>query len=584
MKYKTHLCYISAIIFFCLAVAAAAAYGAYGDHDGPYGENDGIHGGNRLEPSQYPPADPGILGWATKVVAYDRSPDVTHGTPEVVLGQPGGTFDVFSLGDGGWIIVAFDRPVANLPGPDFAVWENGFISRQPGDLNHLWAELMFVEVSTNGQDFVRFPSINMVPQALGGFSCLDPTYIHNVAGKHPNGNDGRDEGTPFDLDALSGDPMVLDGTVDLSRINFVRLIDVVGDGSTTDSLGHAMFDPYPTPFGTGGADLDAVGVLSFSTELGPHPILISPADGAGDIELMPQLESSSITVPVGDSHIRSQWQISPTNDWSHPPAFTADIHSTTQLTTLRVPYYVLDEGQSYYWRVRYHYQQGAPSEWSPPCSFTTHVLSAEEKDDDNEDGVPDSQQNVIITDLDALDGEDSVQPNIKTLRTQVGDVHAGLKIPANVLAIERLRSMDPSYIAVAVATPDNMTFGVLEFKLEVNVGDTVTVDIYLSEIFSSDDQWFIFAPQKGWVDFSANTTIAPVGDGRTRITIVLTDGGPGDADGIANGWIIDSGGLVKSSAADNTPTPAGDDEPSTDSGSSGGGGCFIDQILYHIRH
>ncbi|OEU75727.1 MAG: hypothetical protein BA864_06625, partial [Desulfuromonadales bacterium C00003093] len=252
------------ILFSLITIAITPfAYGAYGDHDGPYGENDGIHGGNCLSPENYPPVDSRIKGWATSVVDYWRPEGLTPGDPEMVLGQPGGTFHVLSLGDGGWIIVTFDRTIANGPGPDFVVWENGFVSRTPGfDPGMLWAELMFVEVSSDGSHFVRFPSVCLNPDPMGGFGCIDPTYYHNVAGKHPNGNDGRDEGTPFDLNDLHDDPLVIDGTVDLNNIQYVKLIDVIGDGSTYDSLGNPMWDPYPTPFGTGGADLDAVAVLN----------------------------------------------------------------------------------------------------------------------------------------------------------------------------------------------------------------------------------------------------------------------------------------------------------------------------------
>jgi len=236
----------------------SSAYGAYGYHDGPYGEDDGIHAGYQI--GGIP--DPNIKGWATEVVDYWRPDGINFGTPDLVLGQPAGTFHVFSLGDGGWMTIAFDQVIVNGAGPDFAVWENGFINVSVPPLGMLWAELMFVEVSSNGSDFARFPSVCQNPAPMGGFDCIDPTYYHNVAGKHANGNDGRDEGTPFDLDDLLSDPLVTQGLLDLNDIQYVKLIDVVGDGSTFDSLGNPMWDPYPTPFGTGGADLDAICVLN----------------------------------------------------------------------------------------------------------------------------------------------------------------------------------------------------------------------------------------------------------------------------------------------------------------------------------
>lgn len=581
--------YIASIITSFIFIAVPSVYAAYGDFDGPYGHNDGIHGGNRLDPAAFPAVDPLIIGWATGVVDFHRNAGIEHGAPEDVLGQPGGTFDVFALGDGGWITVSFDAPFVNISGPDFAVWENGFISGQAAELGLLFSELMYVEVSTNGVDFVRFPSINGVPQPIGGFGCLDPTYIHNVAGKHPNGNDGRDEGTPFDLEDLSDDPLVLDGTVDLNSISFVRLIDVVGDGSTVDSNGQPMYDPYPTPFGTGGADLDAIGVLGPSAAPA-KPILTHPENGADQVELTPQLTTSPFSDPDGDAHQYSQWQISVGSDWGIADDFIADITSETQLTALHVPIDMLAESQTYYWRVRFYDQHNSASHWSETFSFTTHVLLPSEKEDDDGNGVPDSQQNVIIEDLDSTDGDDRLQPDIKTLHTVVGDQDAGLKIPSTVLAIERFRSIDPSILGDLADLPESMPFGVLGFKLKVPVGGTINVDIYLSESLTQDHSWYRYTPQKGWQNYSANTTITPLEDPITRITLLLTDGGPGDADGTANGWILDSGGPVGPSSTPDDPTP---DDPTPDDptpndptseddaqepgggGGGGGGGCFI---------
>ena len=45
-------------------------------------------------------------------------------------------------------------------------------------------------------------------------------------------------------------------------INFVRLVDIVGDGRTTDSNGNPIFDAFSPNNATGGFDLDAVGVLN----------------------------------------------------------------------------------------------------------------------------------------------------------------------------------------------------------------------------------------------------------------------------------------------------------------------------------
>ncbi len=55
------------------------------------------------------------------------------------------------------------------------------------------------------------------------------------------------------------------------------------------------------------------------------------------------------------------------------------------------------------------------------------------------------------------------------------------------------------------------------------------------------------------------------------MTVELQDGGYGDSDGLANGIIVDPGGVV---AADSTSPPPAATQGGGGSG-GGGGGCFI---------
>lgn len=149
----------------------------------------------------------------------------------------------------GYLTVTFPNGIRNGQGHDFAVFENGFVF--PSD-PFLLAELAFVEVSTDGTSFARFPSLSTnttwagtFGQSFGGF---DSTKIHNLAGKHAAGF-----GTPFDLDDLLNDPLVLGGTVDLSNIQYLRLVDIPGNGAFQDSLGNPILDAWLTS-GTGGFD------------------------------------------------------------------------------------------------------------------------------------------------------------------------------------------------------------------------------------------------------------------------------------------------------------------------------------------
>jgi hypothetical protein len=202
-----------------------------------------------------------MTGWATSVVQVVRGPlDVaspgagfaSFGVDENMLGAAtGDPGDVVSLGDGGSASLYFDSGISNGPGDDFAVFENGFL-----ELNGLFAELAYVEVSTDGVDFARFDSDALNTSPVDSFDQLDPTDYHGLAGRHAIGT-----GTGFDLADLAFDPLVMSGDVDLADINYVRIVDVLGNGSTLDGGGNPIYDPYATPFETGGFDLEAIGVI-----------------------------------------------------------------------------------------------------------------------------------------------------------------------------------------------------------------------------------------------------------------------------------------------------------------------------------
>lgn len=175
----------------------------------------------------------------------------TFGHSSNALGvAEGNSTEVVSLGDGGMATLTFDRLIVDGPGADFAVYENSF-----GDT---FLELAFVEVSSDGINFSRFPSVSLTQSEtqIGAWDEIDPTNIHNLAGKYRQGF-----GTPFDLSELEYNPQV-----DVNAIRFVRIIDVTGsiapEYTSLDSQGNIINDPFPTPFNSGGFDLDGVAVIN----------------------------------------------------------------------------------------------------------------------------------------------------------------------------------------------------------------------------------------------------------------------------------------------------------------------------------
>lgn len=200
-----------------------------------------------------------IVGWANEVISFDPGPQniTVVGSPLVSFGDPlyacneaeGNGTSVVSLGDGGSIVLGFNYPIKDGPGPDFAVFENGF--------DDLFLEFAHVEVSTDGITFVRIPSDCLIATGTqtGPFGNSNTELVHNLAGKFRQGY-----GTPFDLaDVADSSGIVLDS------INFVRVVDVIGSVDqfvgSSDADGDIINDPFPTDFETGGFDLDAIAVI-----------------------------------------------------------------------------------------------------------------------------------------------------------------------------------------------------------------------------------------------------------------------------------------------------------------------------------
>lgn len=270
------------------------------------------------------PNAPGIYaGWANSVVNYSPVGVVSSDwkNPAKSLGPATAyNFDICSLGDQnqsdidlgkkpGNITLSFAKSISNRPGPDFAVFENGMTTTGPkGEQYYIFAELAFVEVSTDGITFARFPSVSLndPTKSIGPYQSLDPTNIYNLAGKHQNtGSSSTDDttngkgwGTPFDLSDILSCPEVISGQVNPAEIRYLRIVDIPGTGFYQDNAtampdpttkdpqtgltsnysdNHAIRDPWFT-WGSGGFDLEAVGVLNLTNGDGNMDGIVDIAD------------------------------------------------------------------------------------------------------------------------------------------------------------------------------------------------------------------------------------------------------------------------------------------------------------------
>ena len=255
--------------------------------------------------------DAALVAWATGVDNYTAGTNVGTTWQDTAqgLGPADGTsFGIVCLGRGGQITLTFQFPIFDGAGNDFAVFENSF--------SNVFLEIAWVEVSSDGVHFVRFPNFSQTDSAVGGFGEVAAKKIHGFAGKYQRGY-----GTPFDLAEIKAahaaalqNPLLFPSSysvdllanyseVDFDDIRYVRLIDIVGDGSQQSALrnsaagdaGSPIYDPYPT-VGSAGFDLDAVGVLNQVSVLGleQHLFIVPPSNQLiGATNVLFQVVSSS---------------------------------------------------------------------------------------------------------------------------------------------------------------------------------------------------------------------------------------------------------------------------------------------------
>lgn len=241
--------------------------------------------------------------FATSVVSFSPGPNgnVNYADPTRALGGPrgggfnSGSLDMVVLGVGGSLTLGFDVTISDGPGADLTVSENGFATA-----GGVFAEVAFVEVSTDGLNFARFPTryagpagplppFGSSPMGTFGGLCGGLPVLANVLG---NSLDPLDPvvsgGDSFDLAELAGDPLVQAGLVDLAQVHYVRIVDLV-EGQNVDSFGASIWDHGGA---TGSADIDAVSVI--------HCVGDTSASGPiVDLSIDPQ---GYLVLELGDAH------------------------------------------------------------------------------------------------------------------------------------------------------------------------------------------------------------------------------------------------------------------------------------------
>ncbi|MDX2453590.1 choice-of-anchor U domain-containing protein [Desulfosarcina sp.] len=329
-----------------------------------------------------------------------------------------------------------------------------------------------------------------------------------------------DDGMPDDWEARFGlDPRVDDADSDLDH-----------DGISNRDEFRAGLEPYDP--GVGKSPL--------------APELLFPVSDA-KVERNPLLDVGDFSDVDGDAHIATQWQVYRNGSTN----CLLDVVTHRWLNLLRVPLLLLNGDGTYSWRVRFFDSGGRASAWSARAYFTTQ---AAEGDLDN-NGISDNQEGGVV--------QAQVTRALSSPTITCEPTDLVVETAETVAEIKQMALLDPIDLEIDETTPDRLPSAMLAYKLVLHrPGQRALVTIKLSDPAPAGATWIKYDAVNGWQDYSHHAAISA---DRQSVTVEVTDGGYGDADGVANGIIVDPAGL---SIAPIAPTAGG----------GSGGRCFISTI------
>ena len=493
--------------------------------------------------------------------------------------------------------VAVDQvPIADA-GPDQTVTEgmqvtlNGSNSTDPGgDIDsYSWeqTEGLTVELSDADSPQATFvaPSVGMSGEILrfrltvSDYGRLKSTDDCKVQVTKAVVEDSDGDGVPDDRDDFPFDPY--------------ENLDTDGDGqgnnADTDDDDDGMPDTWELVYGLNpliddsADDPDGDQVNNLEEYLGESdprqtngnappdvPILISPI-GNEVVTPKPTLQVDGFYDPdPGDSHAETEWKIFWENNSDRKCVF--ELRSTSALRSLNVPSLILDGKNDYSWQVRFFDNNENASDWSALGYFTT----SQNFSDINGNGVIDNQEVDSNVDLDGNGIYDLNEHKIKCVRVKgESDRLIGLSIQVSpkvlsILSLQSIEQEDQNLVPSKERPSGIMPFGLIDFKVLVeNPGDTAELTVYFSKEVPPGSVWYKYdSVEKMWDDFSDHAILDP---NRRSLKLYLEDGGPGDADRVANGIIVDPSGFVSPATMENSATDG-------DNSSSGSNSCFIGSL------
>ena len=285
------------------------------------------------------------------------------------------------------------------------------------------------------------------------------------------------------------------------------------------------------------------------------PEHLLPEDNAVDLAMTPLLEIVGFTDPnQGDSHGATRWQVASDPEFSH---LVLDIMSDTAATnnyllSLLVPQGALAANRTYFWRAMVKDARADDSKWSDWSASSRFTTAADAHADVNYNGVPDESE-PLYSDLDNNGQNDNEQPLMRVVSSPDGQSLIGINGVEGVSRINCFTSAD------AESIPDEprpkLKYGLMVFSVVLkHPGDTAKIELLLPELPRLGAKWYKYDPVNGWYEF-------PVSIENDAYVVEITDGGFGDADGVANGIVVDPIGMADSAAV---TEPSGIDSSGSD--------------------
>jgi hypothetical protein len=354
--------------------------------------------------------------------------------------------------------------------------------------------------------------------------------------------------------------------------------DNIGNNADTDDDGDGMPDYWEIEHGFSSLiynaddDPDRDGISNIDEyENGTPPLNFHP-----DIPelILPVSQEAPITTtlkagPFNDSnetdtHYASDWQLSKNLRFDN---LVYNIKTSGNQLELYLPNFLLDPNTTYFWRVRHYDNYNESSPWATAQFQAAELINYIH-------GVPVDQNVPDNTDLDDNGVYDNQQSSIKSLISIVGNVQVGIRSESpDQYTVCIARSIDPGQtITETQNRPVELPYGMLEYKVHVaSPGDIAIVTAHYSNALPKNALWYTYDLQNGWQSY-----MPQMSTDRSIVTLILKDGGNGDADGIANGVIVDPSGpgIPASEPSGSEITPELVDD--VDNGS-----CFIHSILIH---